>query len=175
MPNEAIGFVGTLSGKVVKVIGFSSDNKCKLSAEDLTAVWKDKYANVRGVPDMPPLKLGDRVTVTAFQFEGRLRSTAISKQEGAAPSGEASAAPLAVPAGTVVQGAQIAVYFSPHGGCTDAIVKELDAAKESVLVQAYASTLAHQSPRCLCSRRHISLKSASALRMDCVKGCRLKA
>jgi hypothetical protein len=31
---------------------------------------------------------------------------------------------------------QIAVYFSPHGGCTDAIVKELDAAQESVLVQA---------------------------------------
>jgi hypothetical protein len=29
---------------------------------------------------------------------------------------------------------QTAVYFSPHGGCTDAIVRELDAAKESVLV-----------------------------------------
>ena len=38
--------------------------------------------------------------------------------------------------------AQIAVYFSPHGGCTDAIVKELDAAKESVLVQAYSFTSA---------------------------------
>ena len=37
---------------------------------------------------------------------------------------------------------QIAVYFSPHGGCTDAIVKELDAAKESVLVQAYSFTSA---------------------------------
>jgi len=37
---------------------------------------------------------------------------------------------------------QIAVYFSPHGGCTDAIVRELDAAKESVLVQAYESTSA---------------------------------
>ena len=37
---------------------------------------------------------------------------------------------------------QIAVYFSPHGGCTDAIVKELDAAKESVLVQAYEFTSA---------------------------------
>jgi len=34
------------------------------------------------------------------------------------------------------------VYFSPHGGCTDAIVKELDAAKESVLVQAYEFTSA---------------------------------
>jgi phosphatidylserine/phosphatidylglycerophosphate/cardiolipin synthase-like enzyme len=29
------------------------------------------------------------------------------------------------------------VYFSPHGGCTDAIVKNLHAAKTSVLVQAY--------------------------------------
>jgi phosphatidylserine/phosphatidylglycerophosphate/cardiolipin synthase-like enzyme len=37
---------------------------------------------------------------------------------------------------------QIAVYFSPHGGCTDAIVKELDAAKESVLVQDYSFTSA---------------------------------
>jgi hypothetical protein len=37
---------------------------------------------------------------------------------------------------------QIAVYFSPHGGCTDAIVKELDAAKESVLVQACSFTSA---------------------------------
>ena len=37
---------------------------------------------------------------------------------------------------------QIAVYFSPNGGCTDAVVKELDAAKESVLVQAYSFTSA---------------------------------
>jgi len=28
---------------------------------------------------------------------------------------------------------QIAVYFSPQGGCTDAIVGELDAAKESFM------------------------------------------
>jgi phosphatidylserine/phosphatidylglycerophosphate/cardiolipin synthase-like enzyme len=37
---------------------------------------------------------------------------------------------------------QIAVHFSPHGGCTDAVVRELDAAKESVLVQAYEFTSA---------------------------------
>ena len=36
----------------------------------------------------------------------------------------------------------IAVYFSPHGGCTDAVVKEIDAAKSSVLVQAYSFTSA---------------------------------
>ena len=31
----------------------------------------------------------------------------------------------------------IEVYFSPNGGCTDAIVRELNAAKSTVLVQAY--------------------------------------
>jgi phosphatidylserine/phosphatidylglycerophosphate/cardiolipin synthase-like enzyme len=34
------------------------------------------------------------------------------------------------------------VYFSPRGGCTEAIVKELDHAKTSVLVQAYSFTSA---------------------------------
>ena len=34
------------------------------------------------------------------------------------------------------------VYFSPHGGCTDAIVKELNKAKSTVLVQAYSFTSA---------------------------------
>ena len=32
------------------------------------------------------------------------------------------------------------VYFSPNGGCTDAIVKELGNAKSSVYVQAYSFT-----------------------------------
>jgi len=39
-------------------------------------------------------------------------------------------------------GPKIAVYFSPRGGCTDAIVKQLDSAKETVLVQAYSFTSA---------------------------------
>jgi len=34
------------------------------------------------------------------------------------------------------------VYFSPHGGCTDAILKELDKAKTAILVQAYSFTSA---------------------------------
>ncbi len=34
----------------------------------------------------------------------------------------------------------IQVFFSPKGGCTEAVVKELDAAKSSVLVQAYSFT-----------------------------------
>ena len=32
------------------------------------------------------------------------------------------------------------VYFSPNGGCTEAIVKEIDGAKTEVLVQAYSFT-----------------------------------
>src|SRR5438132_14126289 len=34
----------------------------------------------------------------------------------------------------------IEVYFSPKGGCTDAVVRELNSAKTSVLVQAYSFT-----------------------------------
>ena len=36
----------------------------------------------------------------------------------------------------------IKVHFNPGGGCTDAVVKELSAAKTSVLVQDYSSTSA---------------------------------
>jgi hypothetical protein len=34
------------------------------------------------------------------------------------------------------------VYFSPHGKCTDTIIRELDRAKTSVLVQGYSFTSA---------------------------------
>ena len=34
------------------------------------------------------------------------------------------------------------VYFSPKGGCTQAIINELDKAKSSILVQAYSFTSA---------------------------------
>jgi len=34
------------------------------------------------------------------------------------------------------------VYFSPHGGCTEAIIQELNKAKSTVLVQAYSFTSA---------------------------------
>jgi len=37
---------------------------------------------------------------------------------------------------------QIQVYFSPNGGCTDAIIKALDQAKSNILVQAYSFTSA---------------------------------
>ncbi len=36
----------------------------------------------------------------------------------------------------------IEVHFSPRGGCTEAVVKEIDAAENSVLVQAYSFTSA---------------------------------
>jgi phosphatidylserine/phosphatidylglycerophosphate/cardiolipin synthase-like enzyme len=39
-----------------------------------------------------------------------------------------------------VAGGEWAVYFSPRGGCTEAIVKTLGAARASVLVQAYSFT-----------------------------------
>ena len=34
------------------------------------------------------------------------------------------------------------VYFSPHGGCTDAIIRELNKAKSTVLIQTYTFTSA---------------------------------
>ena len=39
-------------------------------------------------------------------------------------------------------GEPIKVYFSPRGGCTEAIVESLNTAKSSVLVQAYSFTSA---------------------------------
>jgi phosphatidylserine/phosphatidylglycerophosphate/cardiolipin synthase-like enzyme len=36
----------------------------------------------------------------------------------------------------------IEVYFSPHGGCSEAIIKELNKAKSTILVQAYSFTSA---------------------------------
>jgi phosphatidylserine/phosphatidylglycerophosphate/cardiolipin synthase-like enzyme len=38
--------------------------------------------------------------------------------------------------------ARVAVYFSPHGGATEAVIRELNAAKTQVLMQAYGFTSA---------------------------------
>jgi phosphatidylserine/phosphatidylglycerophosphate/cardiolipin synthase-like enzyme len=38
--------------------------------------------------------------------------------------------------------AQVAVYFSPNGGATDAVVREINAATQQILVQAYSFTSA---------------------------------
>ena len=40
------------------------------------------------------------------------------------------------------QGSSWSVYFSPQGGCMQAVIKELDGAKKEVLVQAYLFTSA---------------------------------
>ncbi len=52
----------------------------------------------------------------------------------------ASIAVLAVPPANNPQPMTAKVYFSPNGGCTEAIVSELKRAKAEVLVQAYFFT-----------------------------------
>jgi phosphatidylserine/phosphatidylglycerophosphate/cardiolipin synthase-like enzyme len=41
---------------------------------------------------------------------------------------------------TLAQAGSIRVYFSPHGGCTDAILSQINQAKTEILVQAYSFT-----------------------------------
>src|ERR1035437_11086437 len=43
---------------------------------------------------------------------------------------------------SVATATDIQVYFSPHGGCTEAVVKNLQSATNTVLVQAYSFTSA---------------------------------
>ncbi len=94
MPDEAIGFSGTLSAqvvkpvsngwftvKIVKVISFTRKNTARLNPAALTAVWKGKYAAVRGVKNMPELAVGDMVTIAAAQYEMHLRSTRVVKPD----------------------------------------------------------------------------------------------
>src|SRR5512146_868352 len=45
-------------------------------------------------------------------------------------------------AGVPVNASSVEVYFSPKGGCTDAIVRELEKAKTSIRMQAYSFTSA---------------------------------
>ena len=49
----------------------------------------------------------------------------------------APAPPLPPPTSPTIE-----VYFSPQGGCTEAVVKEINAAKKMILVQAYSFTSA---------------------------------
>ena len=46
------------------------------------------------------------------------------------------------PAEITLNNIPVKVFFSPNGGCTDAIVKEIGAAKSEILVQAYSFTSA---------------------------------
>ena len=51
------------------------------------------------------------------------------------------------------------VYFSPHGGCTDAVVHELDRAQSRVLVQAYSFTSAPIAEALVnAHRRHVRVE-----------------
>jgi phosphatidylserine/phosphatidylglycerophosphate/cardiolipin synthase-like enzyme len=59
---------------------------------------------------------------------------AIALSLSASQAEEARAQSQAVP--------PISVYFSPNGGCTEAVLREVNAAKRSVLVQAYWFTSA---------------------------------
>ena len=49
---------------------------------------------------------------------------------------------LAIFLAVSIQAADIQVYFSPQGGCTEAVVSNLDKATNTVLVQAYSFTSA---------------------------------
>jgi phosphatidylserine/phosphatidylglycerophosphate/cardiolipin synthase-like enzyme len=42
--------------------------------------------------------------------------------------------------GSLAQAGSIRVYFSPNGGCTEAILKEINQAKTEILLQAYSFT-----------------------------------
>ncbi|NPU86257.1 MAG: phospholipase D family protein [Syntrophaceae bacterium] len=52
------------------------------------------------------------------------------------------AIPIAVPAETVRNIPSVDVYFSPRGGCTRAIVTEIDNARSEIMIQAYSFTSA---------------------------------
>lgn len=50
--------------------------------------------------------------------------------------------PAAAPAAKFAPEASWEVYFSPHGGAANAVIREINQARQSVLVQAYAFTSA---------------------------------
>lgn len=53
----------------------------------------------------------------------------------------------------------VELYFSPSGGCTEAVVRELSKAQKSVRVQAYSFTSAPIAEAVVaCQRRHVDTK-----------------
>jgi hypothetical protein len=50
------------------------------------------------------------------------------------------AAPATQAKSLILNNSPTQVYFSPNGGCTEAIVKEITNAKSEILVQAYSFT-----------------------------------
>jgi phosphatidylserine/phosphatidylglycerophosphate/cardiolipin synthase-like enzyme len=47
---------------------------------------------------------------------------------------------LSYPLNLTLSNTPTQVYFSPHGGCTEAIIREIDRANTEILVQAYSRT-----------------------------------
>jgi len=109
MPNEAVGFNGTLLAqltkpvangcftiRVAKVISFAADNKTELTAPALTAVWNGKYVwcgPAANATPCPPLKVGDIVVLVAYQNEMHLRYSSVSKWEKPKPVRPAASMP----------------------------------------------------------------------------------
>lgn len=100
LPGETEGFKGTFTGevvnpnlfnkkdavlavKVIEVLSLDPDNKTTLDAAGLTKVWKDKLCVVRGLPDMPEIKKGDKITITAARVEKHFRPTNIAPTQPA--------------------------------------------------------------------------------------------
>ena len=82
------------------------------------------------------------------------RVIAVTREHSVTPP-----APIVTPASASYHPAT-EVYFSPHGGCTDAVVRTLDAAKSSVYLQAYSFT---------------SKPIANAIVRDAMRGLTVKA
>lgn len=117
MPPEAIGFTGTLSGevvnrggkgwfviKVVKVIRLARNNRTALNIKALTSAWKDKYVTITG-KNMPPVAVGDAVTVVVVQVEVHIQSSRVTKLDEARPGEPAQTEPsLATPRAQAFRG-----------------------------------------------------------------------
>src|SRR5687767_14959615 len=69
-----------------------------------------------------------------------LLSSLLILSAAAAPAQRRKVAPEPEAPTPAAAEAGVEVYFSPGGGCTDAIVREIDAAKSTVKVQAYRIT-----------------------------------
>lgn len=73
--------------------------------------------------------------------QDRRPAAAPARAEAARPVRTEPLRPASAPAPAPECG-RLEVYFSPDGGCTDAIVRALDAARKSVRIQAYSFTSA---------------------------------
>jgi phosphatidylserine/phosphatidylglycerophosphate/cardiolipin synthase-like enzyme len=57
------------------------------------------------------------------------------------------------PSNTYTATGDIQVYFSPDGGCTDAIVREINQAQQQILIQAYSFTSKPIAAACVAARQ----------------------